>query len=55
MAYGYSIVPNASTTTNLNHIFAGFGYNQTSAITSLLLKPGSGDFTSGTAYLYGVK
>ena len=54
MAYGYSIVPNATTTTNINHIFAGFGYNQTSAITSLVLSPGSGNFTSGTAYLYGV-
>jgi hypothetical protein len=54
MAYGYSIVPNMTTTTNLNHIFAGFGYNQTSAITSLVLSPGSGNFTSGTAYLYGV-
>jgi hypothetical protein len=30
-------------------------YNQTSAITSLTLKPGTGNFTSGTAYLYGVK
>jgi hypothetical protein len=31
------------------------GYNQTGAITSLTLKPSSGNFTSGTAYLYGVK
>lgn len=30
-------------------------YNQTGAITSLTLKPTSGNFTSGTAYLYGVK
>jgi hypothetical protein len=30
-------------------------YNQTGAITSLTLKPGTGNFTSGTAYLYGVK
>jgi len=33
---------------------AGF-YNQTTAISSLSLFPSSGNFTSGTAYLYGVK
>jgi hypothetical protein len=30
-------------------------YNQTTAISSLSLFPSSGNFTSGTAYLYGVK
>jgi hypothetical protein len=30
-------------------------YNQTNAITSITLFPQSGNFTSGTAYLYGVK
>jgi hypothetical protein len=30
-------------------------YNQTSAITSLTVLPNTGNFTSGTAYLYGVK
>jgi len=34
--------------------YFGF-YNQTSAITSLEFLPGSGNFTSGTVLLYGVK
>ena len=40
---------------NMNIGIRNFGFNQTGAITSLVLFPGSGNFTSGTAYLYGVK
>jgi hypothetical protein len=40
---------------NMNIGIRQLGYNQTAAITSLVLFPGSGNFTSGTAYLYGVK
>jgi hypothetical protein len=48
---------NATTTTNFNHLgYSGkFAYNQLAAITSLVLFPDSGNFTSGTALLYGVK
>ena len=46
---------NDGTTTNLN-LRAGFGmYNQTGAVTSFELFPSSGNFTSGSALLYGVK
>lgn len=49
-----SFTNNATTSTNLN-FYERFGlYNQTSAITSILLRPNSGTFTSGTAFLYGV-
>lgn len=44
-----------TTTTNYNLALRQHGYNQTSAISSLELANGSGNFTSGTAYLYGVK
>jgi hypothetical protein len=40
---------------NMNIGIRQYGFNQTGAITSLVLFPGSGNFTSGTAYLYGVK
>jgi hypothetical protein len=64
--YGLSIIKfpdyastnvNATTTTNFNHLgYSGkFAYNQLAAITSLVLFPDSGNFTSGTALLYGVK
>jgi hypothetical protein len=49
------ITVNAGTTTNFNSWAGTMTYNQTPAITSLLLLPGSGNFTSGTALLYGVK
>jgi hypothetical protein len=38
-----------------NYWFGGFDYKGTDAITSLDLFPSSGNFTSGTALLYGVK
>jgi len=50
---GFSL--NSTTPTNWNS-YANLGiYNQTTAITSLVLFPNSGNFTSGTALLYGVK
>ena len=46
---------NQTTTTNFNAQSNAFFYNQLAAITSLDLFPSSGNFTSGTALLYGVK
>ena len=53
-ARGYAITNN-STTTNFNSQNSAFYYNQTGAITSLVIFPQTGNFTSGTALLYGVK
>ena len=51
-----TILANAATTaTDYNYSIRQFAYNQTGAVTSLVLFPESGNFTSGTAYLYGVK
>jgi hypothetical protein len=50
---GHSV--NNTTVTNWNSTASIGMYNQTTAITSLVLFPGSGNFTSGTALLYGVK
>jgi hypothetical protein len=44
-----------TTTTSFRMLNGNAAYNQTSAITSLVLFPNSGNFTSGTALLYGVK
>jgi hypothetical protein len=55
MARSFSITNNGTTTTNLNQWVGTNYYNQTGAITSIDIKPDSGNFTSGTAYLYGVK
>jgi hypothetical protein len=50
-----SIAVDPTTVTDFK-AFNGFGYfNQTAAITSLDLFPTSGNFTSGTVLLYGVK
>jgi hypothetical protein len=49
-----SINNNKTTTTNLNVYTGSIFYNQTAAISSIDLLNGSGNFTSGTAYLYGV-
>lgn len=49
-----SFTNNATTSTNFNYNERYGIYNQTDAITSILLRPNSGNFTSGTAYLYGV-
>lgn len=53
-ARGYGLTNN-STTTNFNSQNSAFYYNQTGAITSLVIFPQTGNFTSGTALLYGVK
>lgn len=45
---------NATTTTSFNQESTSFFYNQLSAITSLTLLNNSGNFTSGTALLYGI-
>jgi hypothetical protein len=43
-------------TTATNYVYANYGlaYNQTSAISSLQIRSGSGNLTSGTVVLYGV-
>jgi hypothetical protein len=55
LAFITSISNDATTTTSLRYYNAVLSYNQTTAISSLDLFPASGNFTSGTAYLYGVK
>jgi hypothetical protein len=50
-----AVSSHSGTPTNYNFIVSTNFYNQTAAITSLLLLPSSGNFTSGTALLYGVK
>jgi hypothetical protein len=54
-ANSLSFVRNPTTITNFNFVWASHAYNQTGAISSLVLLPASGDFTSGTVLLYGVK
>jgi len=55
MASNLTITNSWSTPANFNAIrYMGF-YNSTSAISSITLFPASGTWTSGTAYLYGVK
>ena len=51
----YVLANNGTTSTNFNtNKYYGF-YNQTDAITSITIRPSSGNWTSGTAFLYGVK
>jgi hypothetical protein len=54
---GMGINVNPTTTTKFNDLglSSRFAYNQLAAITSLVLFPDTGNFTSGTALLYGVK
>jgi hypothetical protein len=55
MVESKSLGVNGTTTTSFNFSY-NFGlYNQTTAITSLVFFPSSGNFTSGTLLLYGVK
>ena len=49
------IAKNATTTTWGNVIYCAFFHNQTAAISTINLFCSSGNFTSGTALLYGVK
>jgi hypothetical protein len=46
---------NSTTATNFNYQMTGWCSNQTAAITELTFFCGSGNMTSGTAYLYGIK
>ena len=46
---------NATSPTNFDCRTAAFAYNDISAITSLEIRQAGANFTSGTAYLYGVK
>ena len=47
---------NNTTTTNANYTYRNHGYFSTNAISSIeILLSGSGNFTSGTVLLYGVK
>jgi hypothetical protein len=55
MAFSYSMSVNANAPTELVADNYRGVYNQTGAITSLVLFPNSGNFTSGTVLLYGVK
>jgi hypothetical protein len=50
-----AITTNSTTTTNFNFAWYYGFFNQTAAITSITLQPTGSGFTSGTAYLYGVK
>jgi hypothetical protein len=50
-----SVSNNSTTPANFNFVNNSVFFNQTPAITSLVLLVGSGTFTSGTALLYGVK
>ena len=50
-----SLAVNETTTTNFNLNVRWAVYNQIAAISSLVLFPSSGNWTSGTALLYGVK
>jgi hypothetical protein len=50
-----SITPNSSTPANINMLINHGYYNQTTAISSLEFRCDSGNFTSGTVFVYGVK
>ena len=50
----FCLTVNSTTTTQMNYrVLSGF-YNQTTAINSITIKPSTGNFTSGTVFLYGV-
>lgn len=53
--YNYSFTNNATTTANFNQLCGTWIFNQTGAITELTILAETGNLTSGTAYLYGVK
>ena len=52
--WGFCLVNNATTSTSYNYQLTGWTYNQTAAITSIDLFTSTGNWTSGTAFLYGV-
>lgn len=55
IGFANSIGNDNTTTTSYDAALSNFVYNQTSAVTSLSLITTSGNFTSGTVLLYGVK
>jgi hypothetical protein len=55
MAQAYSVTNNPTTPTTFDYDIFWLFYNQTTAISSLQFYCGSGNFTSGTLLLYGVK
>ncbi len=54
MATNFTVFNNATTTTNFNQWRDQLFYNQTAAITSLVITVNTGTFTSGEVLLYGV-
>lgn len=54
-AFSNSVTQNQTTTTTFNFQNQYHIYNQTGAISSLYIVPGTGTWTSGTYVLYGVK
>jgi hypothetical protein len=54
MASGVVMTVNETTTTQLSYRRGFYAYNQIGAISSITILPESGNFTSGTAFLYGV-
>jgi hypothetical protein len=52
--WGFVLTNNSTTPTNNNYQLTGWTYNQTPAITSITLYPSTGNWTSGTAFVYGV-
>ena len=53
--WGMAMVNDSTTPANINYQLTGYAYNQTAAISSVTLYPSTGNWTSGTAYLYGIK
>lgn len=53
--YGYAAHSDKTTPTSVDYDFYMGIYNQTAAIDSLTFFPGSGNWTSGTVFVYGVK
>ena len=55
MTWGFVTFISAINTANFNHNTIQSYYSQTGAISSLVFAPSTGNFTSGTILLYGVK
>jgi len=53
--FGYVTTTDNTTTTSFAYMNFTGSYNQTAAISSMLILPNSGNFTSGEVLLYGVK
>ena len=53
--FGYVTTTDNTTTTSFAYMNFTGSYNQTAAISSMLMLPNSGNFTSGEVLLYGVK